>query len=250
MENFKASFFNEVEKMYRKKKAVIILILSVLIIAFVQLISTAVRSGFGILWNTSSVFPVTVLSAFSSTILPLFTALAVIDAFTGEFSHNTMKIAVTRPVSRFKIYISKLAAAAFFVLANLLIVMILSTAAGVIFNADSMSFLGLVRIFLSYIVTLFPIMAFAAVIAFLANVFRSSAVVFFISILLFIAFNILAVVFPTFSGLFITSTIDWYKLWIADTLPMGRIASRFALMAGYILLFVTAGYYRFDKRDL
>lgn len=250
MESFKASLFNEIEKMYRKKKATLIVILSVGIIAFVQLISTAVRSGFGIIWNTSSVFPITVLSAFSSTILPLFTALVVIDAFTGEFSHNTMKIAVTKPVSRFKVYLSKLTATAFFVLINLLIVMILSTIAGVLFNADSMSFIGVLRIFLSYIVTLVPIMAFAVVIAFLANIFRSSAIVFFISIILFIASNVLAIVFSGSAGIFITSALDWYKLWIADFLPFGMIFSQLALMAGYILIFFTAGYYKFDKRDL
>jgi len=174
----------------------------------------------------------------------------VIDAFTGEFSHNTMKIAITKPVSRFKVYLSKLTAAAFFVLINLLIVMVLSTVAGVIFNADSMSFLGILRIFMSYIVTLVPIMAFAVIIAFLANVFKSSAIVFFISIILFIVSNVLGLVFSGFSGLFITSALDWYKLWIADFLPFGRIVSQLALMAGYTLIFFTAGYYRFDKRDL
>lgn len=250
MESFKASLFNEIEKMYRKKKATLIVILSVGIIAFVQLISTAVRSGFGIIWNTSSVFPITVLSAFSNTILPLFTALVVIDAFTGEFSHNTMKIAVTKPVSRFKVYLSKLTATAFFVLINLLIVMILSTIAGVLFNADSMSFIGILRIFLSYIVTLVPIMAFAVIIAFFANIFKSSAIVFFVSIILFIVSNVLALVFSGSAGIFITSALDWYKLWIADFLPFGRILSQLALMAGYILIFFTAGYYKFDKRDL
>ena len=250
MASFKASLYNEIEKMVRRKKATLTVILSVGIIAFVQLISTAVRSGFGIIWNTSSVFPVTVLSAFSRTILPLFTALVVIDAFTGEFSHNTMKIAITRPVSRFKVYLSKLSATAFFVLINLLIVMVLSTVAGVLFNADSMSFLGVVRIFVSYVMTLFPIMAFAVIIAFLANVFRSSAIVFFLSILLFIASNVLALVFPGIAGVFITSALDWYKLWIADSLPLGRILSQLALVAGYILIFFTLGFSRFDRRDL
>ena len=250
MESLKASLFIEAEKMYRKKKVRIVIILSVAVIAFVQLISSVIRSGLGILWNTSSVFPITVLSVISSTILPLFTALIIIDAFTGEFSHNTMKLSVTRPVSRFKIYLSKLVATALFVLFNLMIVMVLSTIVGVLFNSASMDLIGLVRIFLSYLVTLVPIMAFAVVIAFLANVFKSSAIVFFISILIFIASSVLSVLFPEGSGALLTSALDWYKLWIADSLPVGRILIQLALMAGYILIFFTAGYNRFDKRDL
>ena len=62
MESFKASVIIETEKMYRRKKVRIVVILSVVVIAFIQLISSVIRCGLGILWNTSSVFPITVLS--------------------------------------------------------------------------------------------------------------------------------------------------------------------------------------------
>lgn len=250
MGNFKASLYIEIEKMYRKKKARVIVIMSVVVIAFVQLASTVLRSGLGILWNTSASFPITVLSVFSTTILPLFTALVVIDAFTGEFSHNTMKLTVTRPVTRVKIYLSKLLATALFVFINLMIVMFLSIMVGVLFNSSSLNFIGIVRILLSYFVTIFPIMAFAIIIAFLANVLKSSATVFFISILFFLASTVLGFLFSSFSNIFITSSLDWYKLWIANSLPFGKILSQFAVMLGYSILFFIAGYYKFDKRDL
>ncbi len=56
--------------------------------------------------------------------------------------------------------------------------------------------------------------------------------------------------FPESSGALLTSALDWHKLWIADSLPVGKILGQLALMAGYILVFFTAGYYKFDKRDL
>ena len=92
MESYKATLINELEKLYRKKKAIVVIILAVGVIGVVQLLSLGLRGGLGIIGITSSVFPVTVLSIFSNTILPLFTALVVIDVFTGEFANETMKI--------------------------------------------------------------------------------------------------------------------------------------------------------------
>ncbi len=250
MESFKASFIVEVEKMYRRKKAVIILVMSILIIVFVELINTILRSSLGIIGNTASGFPITVLSVFSKTILPLFTALVVIDTFTGEFANNTMKLAITKPVSRVKIYASKLAATGFFVLANLLVVMVLSIIVGAVFSIETLSLAGVLRAILAYIVTFVPIMILAVVIAFLANIFKSTAIVFFVSIIVYIVSHVLGIALPSFSNLFVTTSLDWYKLWIANSLPVGEIIMQILYMAGYVLIFFTAGFYKFDKRDL
>ena len=250
MGSFRASFIVEVEKMYRKKKARVIIILSIITIAFVQLLSTVIRSGLGIIGNTASGFPITVLSVFSNTLLPLFTALAVIDTFTGEFSRNTMKLAVTKPVSRIKIYASKLSATAFFVFANLMIVLVLSVITGAIFNSEALMLSNILKAITAYVVTIFPIMVLAIIIAFMANVFRSSSLVFFLSIILFAASFVLGLVFSSYSNLFITSSIDWYRLWIADSLPIGSLILQFTYMAGYAMIFFTAGFYVFDRRDL
>lgn len=250
MGSFRAAFYAETEKMYRKKKARVIIILSVITIAFVQLFSSVIRSGLGIISSTASGFPLTVLSIFSNTLLPLFTTLVVIDAFTGEFSRNTMKIALTRPVTRFKVYIAKLAAASVFVSANLLIVMLLAFVAAVLFNAETLTVAGILKIILAYTMTIFPIMTLAVVIAFLANIFKSSAIVFFLTIIIYLVTRVLGFVFTTHSSLFVTTSIDWYKLWIADSLPVGNIFKQLVYMMGYILVFFSAGYYIFDKRDL
>lgn len=250
MESFKASFIIEVEKMYRRKKAVIIIIMAVFIILFVQIISILIRNNLGIIGNTASGFPITVLSVFSKTILPLFTAMVVIDAFTGEFANNTMKLAITKPVSRFKLYIAKLSATAFFVLANLILVMILSIIAGAIFSFETITIAGILRALVSYIVTFIPIMVIAVIIAFLANVFKSSGAVFFLSIIVFAVLQVFGIILTSYSNMFITSSLDWYKLWIASSLPIGEIFKQILYMAGYVLIFFTAGFYQFDKRDL
>ncbi|GAE90439.1 ABC transporter [Acetivibrio straminisolvens JCM 21531] len=106
-------------------------------------------------------------------------------------------------------------------------VMLLSLVVGVIFNSVSLSVFGILRIVLSYFVTLIPVMGFALIIVFLSNVLKSGTTVFFLSIILFIAFNALSLVFPRYANLFITSMFDWYVLWNVDIMPLGKLIREF-----------------------
>jgi ABC-2 type transport system permease protein len=250
MEGFKAAFINEIEKMYKKKKAIVVVIISLVVIVLSQLIVTGMRTGFGIRGVNSSEFPFTVLTVLVYTILPLFTALMAIDVFAGEFSQNSMKIALTRPVTRLKLFSAKIAATAFFVFANLFTVMVLSTLTGFIFNPASFTVSGFVRILVSYVITLIPILTLVLVVVLLANIFRSGSGTFFLCIILFLASIVLGYVFSQYSSLFITSMLNWYKLWIADSFPVLKILRLFLIMAGYGIMAFTAGFYLFDKKDL
>ncbi|MCX8129500.1 MAG: ABC transporter permease [Clostridia bacterium] len=250
MEAFKASFVNEIEKMYKKKKAVVIVIISLVVIVLGQLAVIGVRNGLGLRAAGSTQFPILVLSLFVNTILPLFTALVTIDIFTGEFSQNSMKVIITRPVTRFKVFSSKIAAITFFVLANLFVVMLLSTVAGLLFNTNSLTPGGILRIILSYTVTALPVMTLALTITVFANIFKSGSAVFFLSILMFIVFKALGYVFSQYSSLFATSMLGWYNLWIANDIPVFKVFRLFLIMLGYAIMSFTAGFYLFDKRDL
>ncbi len=54
---FKVAFINELEKLYKKKKAVAAVILSFLVIILGQLLILGVRSGFGIRGAGGGIFP-------------------------------------------------------------------------------------------------------------------------------------------------------------------------------------------------
>ena len=249
MEGFKATLINEIEKLYKKKKVLVAVILSLALIVMGQLCIIALRSGFGLRGVSSMEFPILVLSVVVNTILPLFIALVTIDSFSGEFSQNTMKISLTRPVTRLKFFTAKLIAIMLFILANLLFVMIFSTIAGFLFNSNSFTIHGIIRILISYTVTLFPMMVLTMLIAFFTNVIRSGIGVFFLSILIFLVFKVLEIVFSKYSGLFFTSMLDWYTLWIMATFPLSKIIREFMMMLSYGILLFTGGYYLFDKKD-
>lgn len=161
MAGFKAAFLNETDKLLKKKKIFVAAILSILAVIIGQIAVSAIKHGLGLRVVGGVEFPLVVLSIFAYTILPLFTTFVAIDMFNGEFSSNTMKITLTRPVSRFGVYSAKVLNIALFILANLMFVMVLSLLAGIIFNPASVSFIGVAKVFLSYGATFLPVFVLA-----------------------------------------------------------------------------------------
>jgi len=246
---FKAALFNEIEKLYKKKKVMAAVWISLAIIVIGQLIIVGMRSGFGLRGVGSAEFPMLVLSVAVNTILPLFTALVAIDCFSGEFSHDIMRMTLTRPVSRLKIFTAKVVAVAAFIVANLLILLIISTLAGLLFNVNSADFSTLGKTIVSYIVSLIPLMVLTLGIVLLANIFKSGISVFFVSILVFLALKALGLFFSQYSSLLVTSQLDWYNLWMANSFPLAKIGRELMIMLGYAIMLFTGGYYLFDKKE-
>lgn len=249
MAGFKAALINEIEKLYKKKKVLVAAAMSLIFIILGQVSIIGLRSGFGLRGVSSMEFPILVLSVVVNTILPLFTALVTIDSFSGEFSQNTMKIALTRPITRLKFFTAKVTAIMLFVLANLLFLMIFSTIAGFIFNSNSFTIQGITRIVISYVVTLMPMMVFSLIIVLFTNILRSGIGVFFVSIVIFIIFKALGIIFSSYSGILFTTMMDWYTLWIMDNISFLKIFRQFMMMCSYAILLFTGSYYLFDKKD-
>lgn len=246
---FKATFINEAEKLYKKKKALVGVIISLLVIIIGQVAATGLSSGLGLRATGSMEFPILVLSIVANSILPLFTALVTIDSFSGEFAQNTMKIALTRPISRLKFFTAKFAAISCFILANLVFVMVFSIIAGVLFNTNSFTLHTLIRIILAYMVTVFPMLILSLVIVIFSNIIRSGVGVFFISILAFIILKAAGIIFYQYSSIIFTNMLSWYNLWLMDKLPILKIFRQFMLMIGYGIILFTGGYYLFDKKE-
>lgn len=249
MESFKIATINEIEKMYHKKKVVITGLLTIFIITFGQLIVSFARTKLGILTASSTEFPLMVLSVLNNTILPLFCALMTIDVFTGELSHNLMKLTLLRPVCRYKIYLSKIVAVCTYILGTLLAVYIMSTLAGLLFNPLTLSLSFLLKVFVAYIITLVPFIGLTAFIAFISNILKSSTSAFFVSIVVFLGFKGAEILFPKVSSLFITSSINWYSLFLAHDISYLRIGINLLTIIGYGIIFLTLGLSSFEKKD-
>lgn len=246
---FKAALINELEKFYKKKKALVALILSLTAIILGQLIIVGVRTGFGIRGAGSGEFPILVLSVMIYTVLPLLAALVAIDSFSGEFAHNMIRITLSRPVSRFKIFTAKVIAIGIFILFNLLLIFIFSVITGLIFNHQDMTLAGLGRILLVYMVSLLPLLVLVLGIILLTHILKSGISVFFVAVLLFAAAQVLALLFPQYSSLLISTHLGWYKLWFAHTFPFRVVLREFFLMVGYAVMLFVASFYLFERKE-
>lgn len=246
---FRITLINELEKLYRKKKVFVAVILSLAVVVIGQLGVLGVRTGFGIRGTGNAEFSILVLTVVVNSILPLFIALVTIDSFSGEFSHNTMKITLTRPVSRFKIFLAKITAITLFILTILFLLLILSLITGFVFNVNSASAKDIFKIVLAYGVSVLPQFILALGIVLLANLFKSGVSVFFISVLAYLGFQVLGLFFPQYANLLITTQLSWYTLWLSETFPLLKIFRLFLLMMGYGIMLFTAGFYFFDKKE-
>ncbi|RKD25021.1 hypothetical protein BEP19_04120 [Ammoniphilus oxalaticus] len=250
MPGFKAAFLIELVKLSKKKKIIAAAILSILAVTVGQVAVTVIKHGFGLRIVGSAEFPLVVLSILIYTILPLFSTFVAIDMFNGEFASNTMKISLTRPVSRFGVFSAKVSTLALFILANLLFVMIISVIAGLLFNPSTADLLGLTRVLFAYLSSFLPVFIFSLLVVFLSNLLRGGLAVFFLSIIVFILFNALGIVFASYSSFFITSMFDWYSLWISETINGFKIFRQILIMLGSGIMFFTAGFYLFDRKEI
>ncbi|WP_202080441.1 ABC transporter permease [Caldalkalibacillus salinus] len=250
MVGFKAAFINETVKLFKKKKLMAAAILSILAVIIGQIAVSAIKHGFGLRVVGSTEFPLVVLAVFAYTLLPLFATFVAIDMFNGEFSSNTMKITLTRPVSRFGVFSAKILNIALFIMANLMFVMILALLAGLLFNPSSFSLMGVIKVIMAYLATFLPVFVFTLLVVLLSNILRGGIAVFFLAVLLFIGFNVLDILFTNFSSFLITSKFDWYMLWISENVNEFKILRQLLIMLGYGIMLFTAGYYLFDRREL
>lgn len=180
MSSLRAAYINEIYKLSKRKKLMVSCVLSVAAVLVAALIVGVANNFMGIRITGESEFSILVLSVLNYTLIPLFTIFICIDMVGGEFSNQTMKMVLTRPVSRIKVYLSKAMAAATFIIVNLLFIMVTSLIISLFIKG---TLAGIGRIFIAYVASFFPLFVFALFTMIISTVFRGTGSAFFLSIL-------------------------------------------------------------------
>src|ERR1035437_5662875 len=110
MNSLSANFINETQKMLLKSKVLACFIISAIIPVGVALLIALLHNKAGVLAVGPAGFPIFILGLFTSTLLPLFIFMWAADIFAGEVGDRSLKVVMVRPISRFKIYLSKIMA--------------------------------------------------------------------------------------------------------------------------------------------
>lgn len=247
MNRFRAAYINELYKISKKKKITVAAILSVAAVLIGAVIVTSVSNFAGIKVTGKSEFSILVLSVLCYTLIPLFTMFVCVDMFTGELAEQTVKQTLTRPVSRLKVFSAKVLAVGSFLLANLLLVMLVSLAASFVIGATSLS---IWKVFVAYLAEFFPLMVFALLVILIANLMRSTAGAFLISLVCYLALLGFSVVFSQYQSFFVVSFFDWYTLFLGSYINFYKILRVLLIFFGCGIMLFAAGYYLYDRRDI
>ncbi len=246
MNALKSAYINEIYKISKKKKLIVAAALSVGAVIVCGLIFSGINYIAGIKVSGGANFAISVLPFLQHTIIALFTAFVCIDMFSGEFGDKTIKLALTRPVSRFKIYLAKALAGATFIIAFLIFSLMCAIIVSLFTDGIETS---IFKPTAAYILSFFPLMVFALLVMFVSNFSRGSASAFLISIVLFLAFKGAEFMTPAYKSFFFTSSFDWYKLFFGAYVNIFKIVRILLIFLGYMVFLFTCGYALFEKRN-
>jgi ABC-2 type transport system permease protein len=250
MNLLKQSTINELVKLLARKKTSFFLLLSALL-PFIGLpIVMKLQSGLGIMAVSNVQYPITVLNILTLFVLPLMMFMSLSDMFSGEFGDKTIRSVLVRPVSRLKIFSSKLLAMFVLITGQLLLGWMGSVLATFFLPASANLMGGIAEAALAYAVAALPMFALCMAAAFITQFFRNASGALAICIVLYAAAKLITFVYPQFTVLSPTSYTDWHELWIGSVISTAKITTIFSLLLGCGILFYTSGYYFFDKKEV
>ncbi len=240
---------NEFQKITSKKKMYVlfaIILLGTMAIMSVNMISSKI-TGYGLVRNES--IPLTVLNIMTSLVLPLFIMMITADLFSGELSDRSIILSLVRPITRFKIYISKILSIGLFSLAVLLstflLTLILSLFGGSIAEVLIYSPLEL----LTYIAALIPMLLVAIITAFFSLLTKSSSAPVVMLIISYVILSALTVFFPWIGIISPSSYLGWHQNF-SGSFDLFKTIKEFMFILSYGIIFLFSGVLAFEKKDI
>jgi ABC-2 type transport system permease protein len=209
------------------------------------------QTGIGIAAISTGDFPQLMLGIYTNFFLPLLIFMAAADLFAGEVQDRTLKLTLTRPISRFQVFASKITVLALYALAVLAAALVVSLLSGFALQARSAG-LGdaLVKAFVSYGIAWVPMIALATAAALLAQFFRSASGALAIAVVLYMAFKGLGLFYPKLAVYSPTFYTDWHQLWINSAVSAGNLLNASTYLLACCILCFTVAFAMFDKRQL
>ena len=247
MDSLKANIVNELQKLFAKKKICVFLIILGILCFLSAFFISSIQAKLIFMSMSSVSFPLLVLSIFTNTVLPLFIFMAASELFSGEIADKTLKLVLTMPISRLKIYISKIIAISIYVFLNLLVLFLVSTLSALCLNIGIMS---ISHVIFSYLLDFIPALILTVFAAFVVQFFKSSSSALVSCILIFVAIRITALLNSGLNNNIFTAYLNWYSLWFRSGANLLRTGNIFLLILSYGIIFFTVGYYLFDKREV
>jgi ABC-2 type transport system permease protein len=245
-----AGVINETQKIFLKKKTSVFLFFTAVFPVGIAAMLSLLQSKSGITIATGSNFALFILGLFVNFFLPLFIFMTASDVFAGEEGDKTLKIILTRPITRFNVFLSKNAAVAIFIIINLAVVFALSVLSELFLIGEGNPLSGLGEGVKAYIVSFFPMLLLSFAAVFFAQFFKSASGALAASIFIYVCTKALPFILPQLAKLLPFTYTDWYSLWLGNTIYSGNVFLAFMYLLSYSILFFVGGFYLFDRKEL
>ncbi|MFJ5714527.1 ABC transporter permease [Neobacillus sp. NPDC093127] len=240
-----ANIINETEKLWKHNRTKGFLLLAILLPVISAIILLFLHNNLGL----GSNLPMLMLRLFTFSLLPLFLFMSASESFSGEVASNTLKLGLVRPITRAKVFSSKVAAINIFLAILLGVLMITTIISGWLVPGGNITS-GFLDIITAYAAAFFPLMAIGFVSVFIAQFFNKSSGAFVTMILIYTAAKFVPFIFPALSVWSIFSYTNWYVLWIGNGAPFATLANSFILMLSYCIMAYSAGVILFEEKQL
>ncbi|WP_028611390.1 ABC transporter permease [Paenibacillus harenae] len=243
-----ANWLNEMEKLWVQRRTKGFLLLTVLIPALSALALALLQINTGIGAGLGSDLPIMMLGLFTTLFLPLFLMMTAVELFTGETSARTLKLVLVRPITRAKIFASKVLALAAYIAVHLAAVWAASVAGSLLLNRVDGSG-SIVDSMIAYAVAFVPMIAIGLIAVFIAGRFTSSAGALGLMIFIFVAAKLLPFIFPEAAVWSVFSYTDWHTLWIGSGASPGRLINSFFILVSYSMMAYTGSLLLFERKS-
>jgi ABC-2 type transport system permease protein len=238
---------NEVYKLFSREKTLVFLIIMAAVSFLCAFFISSIQARIVFIAMNSISYPLMILSIYTNVFLPIFVFMAASELFPGEIADRTLKLVLTMPISRFKIYISKITAIGIYVILNFLIIFLVSTASALCLR---ISILSISQVIFGYLIDIIPALILIIFTAFIVQFFRNGSAALVSCILIFIGIKVLSLLSAVINNNIFTTYMNWYSLWLAGGTNPLKTLNIFLLVLSYGIIFFTAGYYLFDKKEV
>ncbi|MCH5210644.1 MAG: ABC transporter permease [Oscillospiraceae bacterium] len=237
---------SELKKLLNKKKYLVITILSALVclmrLGGNMLIAKVSRGEMVIKSNLI----MEMIGFVTDIVVPLVVFMAVTDLFASEIQEDTLKASLMRPLTRFKVMLSK-SLAAFFLGCAVMAAMFIICLIVQIVSGNGLASAG--QGAAAYLIDMLPVMALVSMAVLINMLSKSPTLSMLLCIVVYILFKYLNLYVSPVGQMIFTAYSQWHRIWIGSLLPLGAMLSKIGILFGSVLILYTLSYIIFDGKD-
>lgn len=181
-------------------------------------------------------------------VIPLIVFMAAADLFCAEIQEDTIKAALLRPATRLKVFTAKVIAV--FLMGAVFFLGVFVVCALIQLLSGSPIMPVLLPTLAAYCIDLVPMLGVVLFGALVNMLSAGPTLAMLLSIGIYAVCKYINYFVAVWGQMLFTAYLQWHKLWLGETLPLGAMLSKIGLIAGSILIFYTVGYMLFERKEV